>query len=141
MSAQEPGAQIAVNLFVTTSSMVVVAPLPGVMPEHVEVTLDGQVLHIRAARDAGPGHDYVVHEWDATRFARRLDLPGGAGWPVTATLAHGQLTITLARTADVPPDQPLVVRPSGTAATDPPDIIDLRPDQEAPAERPGREVP
>ena len=107
------------NLFATTASVVIVAPLPGVMPEHVEITLDGPTLHIRAARGAEANREYLLHEWDVRAFERTLDLPEGAGWPVTASLAHGQLTITLARSADTPGDTHLVVRPSTTAASDP----------------------
>jgi HSP20 family molecular chaperone IbpA len=126
-AAEGSVAELAVNLFVTTATVVVLAPLPGVMPEHVEITVDGHLLHIRAARGAEANRDYLLHEWDARRFVRTLDLPEGAGWPVTASLAHGQLTITLARAPDSSSDTHIVVRPSSTASADPPDLIDLRP--------------
>ena len=120
---------LPVNLFATTSSAVLVAPLPGIMPEHVQVVVSGTQLTITAERDVDADHDYLLHEWNPAGFERTIELPEDAGWPVTASVAHGQLTVTLVRRGTRPDDEDLVIVPApqrhtGTQAVT--DVIDLR---------------
>ena len=102
-----------VNMFATTTAVVVVAPLPGVMAEQVEVRLKGDRLSIRASRG-----ERRRPRLPAARVGRRhrraeLEIPPGAGWPLTASLRDGQLTITLGRTAFALGDDTLVITPTG----------------------------
>ena len=122
-----PG-RLRVNVFATTTRMMIVAPLPGVMAEHVEVVLDGHWLTIRAERGAEAEHDYILHEWNTSALQRELELPDDVGWPVTATLAHGQLTIAVAR-ARSGQHEPITITPAGErdhAAEEVSELIDLR---------------
>ena len=109
--AQSEGAarRLPVNVFATTSSAVVVAPLPGVMPEHVRVVVSDRQLTITAERDVDADHDYLLHEWNPTGFERTIELPDDVGWPITATVANGQLTITLARRGTRPDDESITI--------------------------------
>ncbi len=128
-----PG-RLRVNVFASAARMMIVAPLPGVMAEHVEVVLDGNWLTIRAERGAEADHDYILHEWNISALQRELELPVDVGWPVTASLANGQLTITLARSRSGPAE-PIVITPSGDrlhAAEEVSDLIDLRADESVP---------
>lgn len=120
---------LAVNLFAAGPSVVLVAPLPGVMAEHVQVVVTDGQLHVRAERDVDGDHDYLLHEWPATALERTVELPDDAGWPITAAVAHGQLTVTLARRGTRPQGESLTVVPpaeSHPARDDVPDVIDLR---------------
>ena len=124
-----PPDQLMVNMFATTTAVVVVAPLPGVMAEQVEVRLKGDRLRIRASRGSDVDHDYLLHEWVAGTVARELEIPPGAGWPLTASLRDGQLTITLGRTAFALGDDTVVITPTGERESGGkvlPEYIDLR---------------
>jgi HSP20 family protein len=81
--------------------------LPGVPPEGVELLADGGTLLVRGERGARPlatGERAVLQERQGGPFARRFRLPKQADLQdVTATAAHGLLTI---RVAKVLPAQP-----------------------------------
>ncbi len=92
--------------------------LPGVPPEGVELLADGGTLLVRGERGARPladGERAVLHERRTGPFARRFRLPKQADLQdVTATAAHGVLTV---RVAKVLPAQPrrIVVQSGATA--------------------------
>ncbi len=117
--------RLPVNVFATSSSAVVLAPLPGVMPEHVRVVVSDRELTITAERDVDADHDYLLHEWNPTAFERTIDLPEGVGWPITATVAHGQLTITLARHGTRPDDEAITIVPTAARHLGPQDVLDV----------------
>jgi HSP20 family molecular chaperone IbpA len=124
-----PPDQLMVNMFATTTAVVVVAPLPGVMAEQVEVRLKGDRLSIRASRASDSDHDYLLHEWVAGTLTRELEIPQGAGWPLTASMRDGQLTITLGRVTVALDDDTLVITPTGERESGgkvSPEYIDLR---------------
>jgi HSP20 family molecular chaperone IbpA len=100
-----------VNLIVAGGRVVVVAPAPGLTAEHLKVVLSGDRLTLRAEAPTDVALDYVVHEWDAPSFERTVDLPVQVGWPVTASLNHGVLTVSLSQTADALPE-PVEITPS-----------------------------
>jgi HSP20 family protein len=89
--------RIPVNIYETDNAVVVVAPMPGVMPDDVEIAVEGRRLTIRAElRTDAPKH-YVLHEWDYGAYERTLELPVDAPGPVTASLGNGQLAVSLRR--------------------------------------------
>lgn len=112
--------------------------LPGVPPDAVELLADGGTLLVRGERCARPlatGERAVLQERQAGPFARRFRLPKQADLQdVTATAAHGLLTV---RVAKVLPAQPrrIVVRgggaPEAQAVT--PESASGAPGDEAPA--------
>ena len=96
----EPGGetmQVPVNVYEAGEALVVVAPLPGVRPDDVEVAVDGDHLRITATMRSAAAKDYLVHEWHYGPYERQLDLPPGFTGGGTATFGNGQLAIRLTR--------------------------------------------
>ena len=89
--------RVPVNVYETTGALVIVAPLPAVTAKDVTVELrPGSVRFWAQLRSAGP-RDYLVHEWHYGGYEREIDLPGGFGGGVEATLTNGQLAIRVLR--------------------------------------------
>ena len=90
---------VPVNVYETDAALVVVAPLPAVQPDDVNIDLTPGLLRITAhVRSAGP-REYLVHEWDYGGYEREIDLPEGFGADVEASLANGQLAVRVLRGA------------------------------------------
>ena len=90
---------VPVNVYETDGALVIVAPLPGVMPDDVEVTVDGTDVTIKAAMRSDPPKDYLVHEWHYGPFERQLTIPEGFGADAKASFGNGQLAVHLGRGA------------------------------------------
>ncbi|HUP87092.1 MAG TPA: Hsp20/alpha crystallin family protein [Acidimicrobiales bacterium] len=89
MSAQK----VPVNVYETSSAVVIVAPLPAVTAEDVNIELrEGTVRFWASLRSAGP-REYLIKEWEYGGYDREIDLPAGFGSGVEASLANGQLAI------------------------------------------------
>ena len=88
--------QLPVDAYTTDEALIVKASLPGVDPNQVDITLDGDNLTIRAEVKADEGHNYVIRERPSGVFSRTLALnvPVQAD-KVTAEFKHGVLTLTL----------------------------------------------
>lgn len=107
-----PPQPVPVNVYETTEALVVVAPLPAVMPDDVEVTLAGRQLTIRAALRSAAPKQYLISEWSYGPYERTIEIPDGFGSAAEATLANGQLALRVLR-GDPAGDEPLVVVPTG----------------------------
>jgi HSP20 family molecular chaperone IbpA len=103
---------VPVNVWLTDRSVVVVAPMPGVMAEDVEVELDQTHLTLRAACRTPADRDYVLHEWHYGPYERRLELPDGYQGSVVASLGNGQLAVRVAKTGTGEDQQHQSVRPT-----------------------------
>ncbi len=88
---------IPVNMYETTDALVIVAPMPGVSAEDVEVSVDGDTVLLRAALRTAAPKTYLLHEWEYGLYERSVDLPGPYRGPISATLGHGQLAVSLKR--------------------------------------------
>jgi HSP20 family molecular chaperone IbpA len=98
--AGEPGGetmQVPVNVYEAGEALVVVAPLPGVRPEDVDVSVQEDQLRIAAAMRSAAAKEYLIHEWHYGPYERVVDLPGGFSGGGTATFGNGQLAIRLTR--------------------------------------------
>lgn len=111
--ADIPMQEIAVNAYRTESAMVIVAPMPGVMPEDVEIRVDGSTVSLRAELRTDAPKDYLIHEWDYGAYERTIDIGEGYGAPVTASLGKGQLVVSLAAGGDAPSHPIEVSAPGG----------------------------
>jgi len=108
MASLEGGA-LAVDMYQTDNELVVKAPLPGVKPEDVEITITGDTLTIRGAIKAEQEikrENYFRQERRFGSFARTLTLP----LPVQAekaeaTFDNGLLTLTIPKAAEARPKQ------------------------------------
>ncbi|MEW6155407.1 MAG: Hsp20/alpha crystallin family protein [Actinomycetota bacterium] len=89
--------RVPVNVYETSAALVVVAPLPAVTAEDVNVELRGRSLRIWAHLRSAAPREYLVHEWDYGGYERELELPAGFGATVEASLANGQLAVRVLR--------------------------------------------
>ena len=91
--ASMPIQKVPVNVYETTSALVVVAPMPAVTAEDVTIELRaGRVRFFAGLRSAGV-REYLVKEWEYGGFEREVDVPDGYGSGVEASLANGQLAV------------------------------------------------
>jgi HSP20 family molecular chaperone IbpA len=88
---------VPVNAYEASEALVIVAPLPAVQADDVQVEIrPGCVRFWAHLRSAAP-REYLLHEWDYGGYEREIDLPEGYGGGVEATLANGQLAIRVLR--------------------------------------------
>lgn len=85
--------EVPVNVFEASDALVIVAPLPAVQPEDVNIDLWPGRLRITASLRSAAPKDYLVHEWDYGGYEREVELPEGWGGSVEASLANGQLAV------------------------------------------------
>jgi HSP20 family protein len=105
----------AVDVKATPEELIVEAALPGVRPEDVEVTLDGDVLTIKGSfrrEEASEAAGYVHQELSRGAFSRSIILPT----PVRvaeakATFKDGMLHLTLPKAAEGQPTKIEVTAP------------------------------
>ena len=112
VQAPSPGAerrpervrQLPIDAYATDEALVVKASLPGIDPDEVDVTLDGDNLTIRAELKPDEEQDYVIRERASGAFARTLTLnvPVQAD-KITAEFKHGVLILTLPKAEAVKP--------------------------------------
>jgi HSP20 family protein len=91
-----------VNIYETTEALVVVAAMPGVMPEDVRVIAEGNVLTLRAELRSVAPKDYLVHEWEYGLYERVLQIPDSHAGPITASYGNGQLAVRIAQAGERP---------------------------------------
>jgi HSP20 family molecular chaperone IbpA len=114
--------QILVNGYTTTEAVVLVAPMPGVVADDVEIIVEGNLVTLRAALRTDAPKSYFLHEWEYGDYERSVELPEPVGEPIMATLGNGQLAVSLTRlTTDAQREEVTGVRliaqpvPAGTA--------------------------
>ena len=89
-----------VDIYETESGLVVVADLPGVSPEGLEVTLEKRVLSIygRVEEDAPEGYSQVYREYAVGDFERQFTLSGDFDINgIEANLKYGVLHLAIPR--------------------------------------------
>src|SRR6476646_901172 len=101
---------VPVNVYETEEALVVVAPLPGVMADDVEVRVRPGMLTISAAMRTAAPKDYLLHEWHYGPYRREVEIPDRYGRDVVASFGNGQLAVHLGRgTPDA--DKETVIHP------------------------------
>jgi HSP20 family protein len=102
---QERPFNLPLDVYTTADEIVITASLPGLTPDEVDISIDGDVLTIRGEM-RGPleNVDYLFQERAHGTFARKLTL----NVPVQADKAeavfeHGVLTLTLPKAEEVKP--------------------------------------
>jgi HSP20 family protein len=112
-AGEQPGAAqtVPVNMYETGEALVVVAALPGVMPDDVEVQVEAGRLRIFASMRSPAEKDYLVHEWHYGPYERVLELPEGYGSDAEASFGNGQLAVRVRR-GDPPEARAIVVTPA-----------------------------
>jgi HSP20 family molecular chaperone IbpA len=102
---------VPVNMYESRGALVIVAPLPGVMADDVEVGVEPGRVIIRAAMRTAAPKDYLLHEWHYGPYERALDVPEGFGGAATATFGNGQLAVSIAREGERTAG-PIVISPA-----------------------------
>ena len=89
--------QVPVNMYETDGALVLVAPLPGVMPDDVRVRVHGTSATIEASMRTQAPKDYLLHEWHYGPYERTVEVPAGFAGGGEASFANGQLAVRLLR--------------------------------------------
>jgi HSP20 family protein len=103
--AGERAFRLPLDAYVTPDEIVLLANMPGVKPESVEITLEGDTLTIRGERPAPLENvDYVLQERPYGKFQRTLNI----NIPVDANKAearyeNGLLMLTIPKAEAVKP--------------------------------------
>jgi HSP20 family protein len=97
--------RLPLDAYITAEEIVILANMPGVKPEHVEITIEGDTLTIKGERPAPIENvDYVLQERTYGKFQRTLNI----NIPVDANKAEakfedGLLTLVVPKTEAVKP--------------------------------------
>jgi HSP20 family protein len=100
-------ASLPLDIWANENAFVVQAYLPGVKPEEVEITMEGEELTIRGRfPQAHEGVKFAKRELFHGEFARRLNISIPVNVEaITAEYEHGVLTLTLPKAEEVKPKQ------------------------------------
>jgi HSP20 family protein len=92
------GQRVPVNMYETDEALVVVAPMPGVRADDVEIIVGPDELTLRAElRAPAATKRYVRREWEYGDYERTVPLPPGFTGSVSASLGNGQLAVSISR--------------------------------------------
>jgi len=98
---QQQGAQtIPVNIFESEETLMIIAPMPGLQDEDLDITVRGNSLTVEGRERAGlkpdSGKRYLRHEWRYGPYRRMIELPYAVdAGSAEATLDNGVLTVRL----------------------------------------------
>lgn len=99
----------ALNVFEETDKMVITAEMPGVKPEDLEVSLQGDTLTVQGRRTSQNEEgiqSFHRREMESGSFSRALSLPVKVDpGRIEARLANGILTMTLMKAVEATPRQ------------------------------------
>jgi HSP20 family molecular chaperone IbpA len=85
-----------VDIYETRDGLVVLADLPGVDKEDLDVRVDNNILTIRAHSSHGGSGDVGYREYELQNFFRQFELSDRVDQTrITADLKHGVLTLHL----------------------------------------------
>jgi HSP20 family protein len=105
----------------TPDGIEIEAPLAGVKPDDVEITVEGGTLTITATTEADEREregEYLVHEIRRGSVSRTVALPNGyEADRATAQFEHGLLTLSIPRAEQLKPRQ-IRITPTSADASD-----------------------
>jgi HSP20 family molecular chaperone IbpA len=88
---------VPVNVYEASEAMVVVAVMPAVTAEDVQVELRPGSLRFWSHLRSATTREYLLHEWSYGGYEREVPVPSGYGAGLDATLANGQLVVRVLR--------------------------------------------
>lgn len=95
-----------VDIYETPNELVLLADLPGVAPNDLEVRLEDDILTIRGQAKHIRTQDPVYQEYELVNFFRQFELSEQIDQgKVSADLKHGVLTLHLPKTEKAKPRQ------------------------------------
>jgi len=98
-------ARLPLDVYSTEDEIVIVAPIPGVKPEDVDITLEGDNLTIKGEiKPPIENVDYIMQERWYGPFSRSLviNVPVDAN-KIEATFENGLLTVVIPKAEEVKP--------------------------------------
>ena len=94
----------AVDIYEMPEGLVVIADVPGVTPDHVDVRVDNHILTIWGQAAHGLPAEPTYREYELVNYFRQFDLSAKVDESqIAADLKHGVLTLTLSKVADAQP--------------------------------------
>ena len=100
---------VPIDMVRTDDAVTVIASVPGIDPDAIDVTVDRGVLTIAGASSGSPadGDDsYIVRERRIGSFERSLRLPRGVdASAASSSYAHGELTVRIPLVEDHKPQR------------------------------------
>jgi HSP20 family protein len=105
MGFSESDQYVPVNVFELPEGLMVVAPMPGLQADDVELTISENMLTLRGRRSPGQDdREYILKEWDYGPYTRTLELPFPIDTEhIIATLDNGILTVNLRKSQSAMP--------------------------------------
>lgn len=95
-----------VDIYETRDGLVVLADLPGVSKEALDVRVDNNLLTIRACADHAGHKDGTYREYELVNFFRQFELSDNVDQQrISADLKHGVLTLSLPKAEEAKPRQ------------------------------------
>jgi HSP20 family molecular chaperone IbpA len=95
-----------VDIYETRDGLVVLADLPGVSKEALDVRVDNNLLTIRARADHAVHKDGTYREYELVNFFRQFELSDKVDQQrISADLKHGVLTLSLPKAEEAKPRQ------------------------------------
>ena len=101
----EGGCDLGVDAYATDEELVVTASVPGLDPDDVEITIEGDTLTIKGAlKEPMENVEYILQERPCGRFQRtlRLNVPVQAE-KTEASFEKGVLTLVIPKQEEVKP--------------------------------------
>lgn len=99
----------SIDVYHTDKEVVVKAALPGVKPEEVDVSINGDCLTIKGeakSEEKVEEEDYLYREHRYGTFSRSITLPGDLRTnKAEASFENGVLTLTIPKAVEVKPRQ------------------------------------
>ena len=94
----------AVDIYEMSEGLVVMADLPGVTPEQLDIRVDNNVLTIRARAGHARSAEPTYREYQLLNYFRQFELSDRVDQgKISADLKHGVLTLTLPKAEDAKP--------------------------------------
>ena len=95
-----------VDIFETADGLTVVADLPGVEKDGLEVKVDDGILTIEGKSKIQPLESLILKEWEPFSFFRQFELSDVVNQEkIAAELKHGVLTLSLPKLEKQKPKQ------------------------------------
>lgn len=95
-----------VDIYETRDGLVVLADLPGVSKDALDVRVDNNMLTIRGRADHVGRQEVTYREYELVNFFRQFELSDRVDQQrISADFKHGVLTLTLPKAEEVKPRQ------------------------------------
>jgi len=107
-AAAEP-LSVPVNMYEADEAIVIVAAMPGVMADDVEITVQRDRVWLRADNRTLAPKRYLLHEWHYGPYERLVELPEGFEGEPSAHFGNGQVALRIERGGHR--DEPVIVLP------------------------------